>query len=29
MRSGWNGIEITMGETIPSEGDGVLAIEMF
>lgn len=29
MRSGWNGIEITMSETTPSEGDGVLAVEMF
>jgi len=29
MRSEWNGIEITMSGTIPSEGDGVFAVEMF
>ena len=29
MRSGWSGIEITMSGTIPSEGDGMLAVEMF
>jgi len=29
MRSGWNGIEITVSGAIPSASDGVLAVEMF